>query len=106
MNASLPFVLVGVLADHYPPKYYLGFQPVPTDREHLHVRQLLEARLGELAGQVDALREILATDDPEHAEHALCDPSRIQVSEVILRPALGRAAIAAFVEQRFTGQVE
>lgn len=65
------------------------------------MRETLALRLKRLEEQVQALRDVLASDDPEYAEGLLCDGNRLSVTQVVLQPRTGAAEIQAFVEQTF-----
>jgi len=83
-------LLIGLRLDR--PEYYLGFDPVSVESpDYRSVRGMLTDHLDELEGHVSALRAVLATRDPEDAEHLLQDGVRMQVSEVILRPKVSAA---------------
>lgn len=78
-------LVVGLRLDK--PEYYLGFDRVSVENANFRsVREMLNDHLEELESHLFALRAILATRDPEEAEHLLQDGLRLQVSEVILRP--------------------
>jgi hypothetical protein len=98
---EVPQILVGMRVGQYPPTYYLGFPGTSLAGEYRSVRALSCARLEQLESRAAALRDILATEDPELAQRSLCDGPRLEVTEVILRPETGRDAIAAFVDQTF-----
>jgi len=53
---------------------------------------MLEARLADVEREAAALRRLL------------CDGSRVQITEAILRPQAGRAALANFVAQDFAAR--
>jgi len=96
-----PNVIVGVHLDGDASRLYVNFHGGPNDPPVRDVRRILEMRLAELESMVGALGDVLATDQPERAEQLLFDDARIRVSEVVLRPVDGRAAVKAFVQRTF-----
>jgi hypothetical protein len=87
-------VVVGLRLDRPGTEYYLGFDSRSARGSKFDsVRAMLEEHLDELQRQSAALRMLLSTKDPEEAESFLQDGVRLQVSEVILRPALETEAL-------------
>jgi hypothetical protein len=87
-------VIVGLRLDRPRTEYYLGFDSRTAGQGKFDsVRAMLADHLDELQRQSSAIRMILSTNDPEEAEGFLQDGVRLQVSEVILRPALGHEAL-------------
>lgn len=99
--SARPTVVVGVQLDDAHPRLYLTVHAGSHDGAVSGVRRLLEARLAELEAGAAAVRDVLATDQPERAERLLFDDGSVRVSEVAMRPVDGRAAVTAFVERSF-----
>jgi hypothetical protein len=66
------------------------------------VRTCLQKHLEALRQRVDALVDVLATDDPEKAERFLLDGVSVSVTEVVLRPRSDRVAFDAVMKRSFS----
>jgi hypothetical protein len=100
-SSAPPGVLVGREIDSSPPRYYVLVQGEScANIAGRTVRQLLEGRADELELQLQSLRLVLASEDPEQAERYLFDGVDLAISQVVLRPRAERATIVSLTRRR------
>jgi hypothetical protein len=95
-------IIVGREVNTVPLRFYVVLPSEPDNARPDSVRSLLESRLSELETHAEMVRDVLATQDPERAEHFLFDGVDVAVSQVVLRPRVEQEAVRKFTLSRFS----
>jgi hypothetical protein len=73
----------------------------PSNRAGPRLRDALTAHREELTERLDALRTLLAGNEPERVERVLSDKADVRVTEVLLEPKLDGKRFAEFMKRAF-----